>query len=863
MSTSWKPQYRHTPPCQQQRKDEYLGMSPDIFGLVAGISVALLLAAMFLFPMYYMERHEQRGDKKKSQRTLLRSKGNGSYGGTERSLHLEEPGGYGAHCSSDAMSFDITIGATRITHSQGYPSTKSELKAAETLINGLATLLNQSLKSDTPGMDDPSPPTTSCPSLPREQGRATPLSPPCVCSSSRSPKGEESASEPSKVGQDVDEPSRKPDSDGGLSNVPAKKLACPFYQHDPDGQFRKTYCTGPGFSSVDEVRCELVSTVLPLGCTRQQRKFLRRRIHGTQEQQWRAIYGILFPVEPSEDMPSPYFEADPLNTDISDKKEESVNNAQQQQHFRLQLPHVLDRRLVENPTNSESKTPTADSTTRNRRGENGDGATVDMVRGAQKELYRNFRPIRQLTIEDFYDSAPLSPGAPADETANPAQPDDSRERHHSHDSSDFGVLTESSRSGSIQSSGFVYASDEFSVKIMQLLFTIYPEFTASELRKTAPIEAGNGNNVNESEPWRLTFESASLTNSLLSLNRRIVFLPDPKPTPYLRLAAYYTTSPSKRSSRTNPSTPPHLTMEDVPLEHGSPEHLLPPSWKTMVTAWLAEDTPSFDYGGFVVGAAPRTATLWGKSGGIVAGRPFVDEVFAQCGCTVEWHVKEGSHVELRGHGDHNTKGKMRVATVSGPTRGILLGERVALNTLARCSGVASMTRGMLVNLRAAGYAGVLAGTRKTTPGFRLVEKYGMLVGGADAHRHDLSSMIMLKDNHVWSKGSITNAVKAAKSVGGFSLKVEVEVQSEEEADEAIAAGADVVMLDNFTGEGVKIAAKSLKEKWAGKKYFLVEVSGGLTLENVENYVCNDVDIVSTSAIHQGVPHVDFSLKVEH
>ncbi|KAK1707578.1 hypothetical protein BDP67DRAFT_152935 [Colletotrichum lupini] len=198
-------------------------------------------------------------------------------------------------------------------------------------------------------MDDPSPPTTCCPSLPREQGRSTPLSPPCVCSSSRSPKGEESASEPSKVGQDVDGPSRKPDSDGGLSNVLAKKLACPFYQHDPDGQFRKTYCTGPGFSSVDEVRqhiydhhiipfycprcaavffsenslhnhllepikCELVSTVLPLGCTRQQRKFLRRRIHGTQEQQWRAIYGILFPVEPSEDMPSPCKCSSILNT---------------------------------------------------------------------------------------------------------------------------------------------------------------------------------------------------------------------------------------------------------------------------------------------------------------------------------------------------------------------------------------------------------------------------------------------------------------------------------------------------------------------------------------------------------------------
>ncbi|TQN63980.1 Nicotinate-nucleotide pyrophosphorylase [Colletotrichum shisoi] len=303
-------------------------------------------------------------------------------------------------------------------------------------------------------------------------------------------------------------------------------------------------------------------------------------------------------------------------------------------------------------------------------------------------------------------------------------------------------------------------------------------------------------------------------------------------------------------------------MENVPLEHGSLEHLLPPSWKSVVTAWLAEDTPSFDYGGFVVGGDPRTATLWGKSGGIVAGRPFVDEVFAQCGCAVEWHVREGSHIELRGHGEGAVRGKMRVATVTGPARGVLLGERVALNLLARCSGVASMTRCMLVNLRAAGYAGALAGTRKTTPGFRLVEKYGMLVGGADAHRMDLSSMIMLKDNHVWSKGSITDAVRAAKSVGGFTLKVEVEVRTEDEADEAIAAGADVVMLDNFTGDGVKVAARSLKETWAGKKHFLIEVSGGLTLDNVENYVCNDVDILSTSAIHQGVPHIDFSLKIE-
>ena len=168
---------------------------------------------------------------------------------------------------------------------------------------------------------------------------------------------------------------------------------------------------------------------------------------------------------------------------------------------------------------------------------------------------------------------------------------------------------------------------------------------------------------------------------------------------------------------------------------------------------------------------------------------------------------------------------------------------------------------MLSLVRKAGYSNILAGTRKTTPGFRLVEKYGMLTGGCDTHRVDLSAMTMLKDNHVIAAGSITRAVQAAQAAGGFAIKVEVECQSEAEADEAVAAGADVVMLDNFTGRGVKAAARSLKERWKGRKEFLVEVSGGLTEANVVGFVCNDVDVISTSSIHQGVPHVDFSLKI--
>ncbi|MCJ1326445.1 hypothetical protein MMC10_003109 [Thelotrema lepadinum] len=297
------------------------------------------------------------------------------------------------------------------------------------------------------------------------------------------------------------------------------------------------------------------------------------------------------------------------------------------------------------------------------------------------------------------------------------------------------------------------------------------------------------------------------------------------------------------------------------MHHGSVAHLLNPNYKEDVRRWLAEDCPSFDYGGFVVGEAVTEAKLLGKSPGILAGVPFFEEVFRQLDCTVTWHLQEGTSFAPIAH----------VATVKGPVRKLLLGERVALNTLARCSGVAtktSKTHALLKSLTPPDTpVPILAGTRKTTPGFRLVEKYGMLIGGADPHRHDLSAMTMLKDNHIWAcGGSITRAVKAAKAAGGFSIKVEVECQSEAEAKEAVEAGADVVMLDNFSGEEAGRAVGSLREFFSAKgsgRGFLIEVSGGLTEGNIREYADAGVDILSTSSIHQGVPHVDFSLKVLH
>lgn len=114
----------------------------------------------------------------------------------------------------------------------------------------------------------------------------------------------------------------------------------------------------------------------------------------------------------------------------------------------------------------------------------------------------------------------------------------------------------------------------------------------------------------------------------------------------------------------------------------------------------------------------------------------------------------------------------------------------------------------------------------------------MLVGGIDTHRHDLSSMIMLKDNHIWSHGSITAAIQQARAVGGFSLLLDVEVQSEAEADEAIDAGADVVMLDNIEGNELLSVARRLKDKWTGKRKFLFETSGNITEANLQERAIN-------------------------
>uniref|UniRef100_H0XZ11 Nicotinate-nucleotide pyrophosphorylase [carboxylating] n=1 Tax=Otolemur garnettii TaxID=30611 RepID=H0XZ11_OTOGA len=277
--------------------------------------------------------------------------------------------------------------------------------------------------------------------------------------------------------------------------------------------------------------------------------------------------------------------------------------------------------------------------------------------------------------------------------------------------------------------------------------------------------------------------------------------------------------------------------------------LLPPTTLgALVDSWLREDCPGLNYAAWVAGAAPSKAVLWAKSPGVLAGRPFFDAIFAQLNCQVSWFFPEGSKLVP----------VAKVAEVQGPAHCLLLGERVALNMLARCSGVASAAAAAVEAARGTGWTGHVAGTRKTTPGFRLVEKYGLLVGGASTHRYDLGGLVMVKDNHIMAAGDVEKAVRGARQAADFSLKVEVECSSLQEAVQAAEAGADLIMLDNFGPEELHVTAAALKAQFP---CVAVEASGGITLGSLPQFCGPHIDVISLGMLTQAAPALDFSLKL--
>lgn len=198
----------------------------------------------------------------------------------------------------------------------------------------------------------------------------------------------------------------------------------------------------------------------------------------------------------------------------------------------------------------------------------------------------------------------------------------------------------------------------------------------------------------------------------------------------------------------------------------------------------------------------------------------------------------------------------RVCSYFGPAASLLAAERTALNFVQRLSGTASLARAFVK--AAAGTSVRIADTRKTTPGFRLLEKHAVQMGGASNHRYDLGSGVLIKDNHVAVAGGVGAAIRRVRGKVPHGLKIEVEVDSLTELEDALEAGADIVLLDNFTLADVEKAVGRANEKVPRP---LLEVSGGVTLARIPDLAKTGVDILSVGALTHSAPAMDLSLEI--
>ena len=264
---------------------------------------------------------------------------------------------------------------------------------------------------------------------------------------------------------------------------------------------------------------------------------------------------------------------------------------------------------------------------------------------------------------------------------------------------------------------------------------------------------------------------------------------------------------------------------------------------------LEEDAPSGDLTSELT-LTPRDrcrAELRAKAEGVLAGTPAAQTAFDLAAertglgpVQIDWKHADGDAV----HPDE------LVAQISGPAMAILRGERVAINFLGHLSGVATLTRAFVEAARPA----LILCTRKTTPGLRALEREAVAAGGGSLHRASLSAAVLIKDNHIRIAGGVGEAVRRAKQARP-NADVEVEVESPAELDEAVAAGADRILLDNPTPELVREAVSRVRD--AGR----LEISGGVTLESVSSLVAAGARVISVGRITHSAPSLDMSLEV--
>jgi len=267
---------------------------------------------------------------------------------------------------------------------------------------------------------------------------------------------------------------------------------------------------------------------------------------------------------------------------------------------------------------------------------------------------------------------------------------------------------------------------------------------------------------------------------------------------------------------------------------------------------LAEDIGLGDVTAAAVVPSGLTAeaAVKAKEAGTAAGVEEAAVLAESLGLNVKAEVADGE--ELR-------KGQV-IMKISGDARTILSTERTMLNLLSRMSGIATTTKRLTEKLKKANSTAKIAATRKTAPGLLYFDKKAVLVGGGDPHRLHLDDMILVKDNHVAVAGSIENAVKSAKQNASSSKKIEVEATSVADALKVAEAGADIIMMDNFSPKQIKEAVRLLKKAgFFGK--ILLEASGEITAENLLEYAATQVDVISLGELTHSVRALNVSLEI--
>ncbi|TFF86117.1 MAG: carboxylating nicotinate-nucleotide diphosphorylase [Promethearchaeota archaeon] len=271
-------------------------------------------------------------------------------------------------------------------------------------------------------------------------------------------------------------------------------------------------------------------------------------------------------------------------------------------------------------------------------------------------------------------------------------------------------------------------------------------------------------------------------------------------------------------------------------------------------AYLEEDCQFTDVSSsFIPEDAVSSAKILAKSAGYISGLVELEILFESLEVEIQIKKNDGDAVE---EGDI-------IAELNGKTRKILIGERMGLNLLTHMSAITSMTRKFVNIVRDSGKNIKIAATRKTTPGLRIFEKRAVELGGGDTHRFSLDDMILLKDTHLrFYNGEVERLLKDVKKKASFSKKIEIEIERIEDVLVAAENGADIIMLDNMNPDQIEDALALLKQHNLRDKV-IIEISGGMNLENIVDYIIAEPDVISTSEITQfPTEKVDLSLRFD-